>query len=131
MELFKSRSNDLCIGVACLFSTVTRHDDVAGLGSNPGVVTGDEERITGPTDRVGEVPGEAQSVALGNSAGPPDVLAGPLVTAFTDGVAGHRLQSFDAFASDSLLVSHRRTLRPRAANTFRTVGGPTYRSKSL
>jgi hypothetical protein len=89
------------VGVSRVFATVTGDDNVASLEADASVLAGSEIRITAITGEATKLPGERETVALGDPARAPDIATRTLVVTLLDGLSGESVQSLDALAGDA------------------------------
>ena len=83
-----SASPALAVGIAGVLAAVAGEDDVAVLQADPGVVPWAEVGVTPVAGEAEQLPGQRQTVALGDPPGAADVPARPLVVALARGLPG-------------------------------------------
>jgi hypothetical protein len=91
----------LGVGVAGVFPTVTRDDDMAVLEADTGVATGAEVGVTPVAGEAEKAAGKREAIALGDPPSPADVPARPLVVAHTRRLPGQVVEPLDALGRDA------------------------------
>jgi len=95
------------VAVPCLFTTVTRDDDVPVPGADPGVTARNQICVTGVAGEPIEIRRQRQSVAFGDPASAADVLAGALLVVRASGRFGLLVEDRDPLAGELPIGSHR------------------------